>query len=95
MSRFLLRLYPVSNQQELEIYQLDYLPVDYVPPISDHWGFDVDGALSMYNQACDRNGCIRGFTHYNNSVWYKGEANNIFDFVSKFREELEKKRNDE
>lgn len=86
--RFLAKLYPVYPREKLDVWELDCLDEEYEPSSwQDRYNSKFEILLDQYNRGIPRfnNSNLRC---YNNSTWYKGEADSIIDFIDQFKEEL-------
>ena len=97
MNMYLARWYPVYPREELVVIQLNCLDdLDSDIDWKKSNAKEVQQRLNEYEWAVERSKkgrVVPKFSeiyYYNNSSLFKAEANNVFEFMEKFRAELKK-----
>jgi hypothetical protein len=90
--KYLAKIYPIYPREKIEVFELDCLDNTYE---DSSWQYkyneEIKEVLNMYQcaRAYDENSDIR---YSGNSTWYVGEADNIFEFLEKFKKALAESR---
>ena len=92
--KYLAKLYPVYPRGRVDVWELACLDEKYEPSSwQERYNESIRETINQYysGSVCLYNSKLR---HYNNSTWYMGEADTIFDFIKQFEKELKNDRGD-